>query len=316
MTDVPFAKYEATGNDFIVISARDLGFDRRGRGLRARRLTHLSRAILARHTGVGADGLFVVWPPANPKHHAAVQIFNADGSEAEMSGNGIRCAAAWLARSIRSQAAFKNVKRLHEVAIALRQIMVETAAGLKEVKLEGIKYGQEFFRVAMGKPILEPKQIPFGAGGVSAPVVRYPLPTSRGSIEVTVTSMGNPHCSTLVKSFDDLDWRPLGQEIERHPLFPRRTNVEFVRPVSRREIEVRFWERGVGETASSGTGSSAAVIASVLNGLTDRTVTVKTLGGDLNVKWSAANQIFLAGPVRQVATGFYRYDDRSDFAPR
>jgi len=316
MTDVPFAKYEAAGNDFLVISARDLGFDRRGRGLRARHLAHLSRAILARHTGVGADGLFVVWPPADPGHQAAVQIFNADGSEAEMSGNGIRCAGAWLASGIRSQSAFRSAKRLREVVSALGRIMIETGAGLKELKLEGRRQGQEFFRVAMGTPILEPREIPFGDGGVASPVVRYPLATSRGPIEVTVTSMGNPHCSILLKSFDDLDWRALGGEIERHPLFPRRTNVEFVKPVSRREIEVRFWERGVGETASSGTGSSAAVVASVLNGLADRAVKVRTQGGSLDVKWSSANQIFLTGPVRRVASGTYQYDDRRAFAGR
>ncbi|HEY6290364.1 MAG TPA: diaminopimelate epimerase [Terriglobia bacterium] len=315
MTDVPFAKYEATGNDFIVIAARDLGFERRGGASRARRLVHLARAILARHTGVGADGLFVVWPPADPKHQAAVQIFNADGSEAEMSGNGIRCAAAWLMDCIRPRSAFDGQERLLDPAINLSEIRIETAAGLKELKYQDPKHGETFFRVAMGKPILEPKQIPFGADGVSAPVVRYPLPTSIGSIEVTVTSMGNPHCSTLLSSLDDLDWRALGREIERHPLFPNRTNVEFVRAVSRREIEVRFWERGVGETASSGTGSSAAAVAAALNGLTDRSVTVKTPGGDLHVKWSSDNQILLTGPVRHVASGTYEYDDRSDFDP-
>ena len=121
--------------------------------------------------------------------------------------------------------------------------------------------------------------------------------------------MGNPHCSTFVDNFDDLDWRSLGREIERHPFFPNRTNVEFVRVIGPSEIEARFWERGVGETASSGTGSSAAAVASALNGLTGRRIRVNTPGGALNVEWSRSNQVFLTGPVRRIAQGKFDYQE-------
>lgn len=289
-----FAKYHAAANDFIVVSAADLGLGRHGIGGESKKLAALARAILARHTGLGADGLFVIWPAMEPKHDAAVKVLNADGSEAEMSGNGIRCAAAWLLRD----------------RPRLRRLAIETAAGVKTAELIHAASGQMVFRVAMGEPILDPKRVPFEGPGAVAPIVRYALPTSQGRAEVTVTSMGNPHCSTFVDNFDDLDWRSIGREIERHPFFPNRTNVEFVRVLGPSEIEVRFWERGVGETASSGTGSSAATVAAVLNGLTARKVRVETPGGELQVEWSAANQVFLTGPVQHIAEGKYEYHDQ------
>ena len=290
---VPFAKYHAAGNDFIIVPAADLGLRRRGNTERSRKMAALARAILDRRIGVGADGLFVVAPPADPKHNAGVRIFNADGSEAEMSGNGIRCAAAWLL----------------ERSPRLKRLEIETAANLKIAELIRARRGEMVFRIAMGKPILDPKLIPFRGEGAVAPVVRFVLPTSFGRREVTVTSMGNPHCSTFVKSFGDLDWRSLGREIERHPLFPNRTNVEFIRALGRKAIEVRFWERGVGETASSGTGSSAAAVASALNGFAARRVVVKTPGGTLEVEWPASNEVFLTGPVRRIARGRFDYDE-------
>lgn len=314
MNTVPFVKYQAAGNDFIVVPAKDLGSGGRGRPTPAR-LESLARAILARHTGIGADGLLVVRPPAKPKHHLALQIFNADGSEAEMSGNGIRCAAAWLLDRVPIGRALGDVEKMLDIAMALMRIDIETPAGVKTVEHVHTRRSERFFRVAMGKPVLQPAKIPFGAAGVAAPVNRYPLPTSLGVKEATVTSMGNPHCSLFVESFDELDWRALGREIERHPLFPNRTNVEFVRVISAREIEVRFWERGVGETASSGTGSSAAAVAAALNGLTGRKVRVKTPGGELEVQWAKSNEVFLTGPVRVVSRGEYEYDDRNAPTP-
>jgi diaminopimelate epimerase len=296
IAEVPFAKYHAAGNDFIVVSAADLGSRGRSPESQFKSLQILARAILDRHIGVGADGLFVVSEAQDPKHHAAVRIFNADGSEAEMSGNGIRCAAASLL----------------EAKPKLKRLAIETAAGVKIAELVGAGpgrggSGETTFRIAMGKPILNPKRIPFHVEGAGSPVIRYPLPTSIGEQEVTVTSMGNPHCSMFVDCFDDFDWRALGREIERHPLFPNRTNIEFIRAIGRKQIEVRFWERGVGETASSGTGSSAAAVASVLNGLTGRRVKVNTPGGTLDVEWSRSNQVFLTGPVRRIARGKFDY---------
>ncbi len=298
---IPFAKYQASGNDFVIVRARDLPLGGRAGPAQSPRLAALARAILARHTGIGADGLFVAAPPDDATHHLAVRIFNADGSEAEMSGNGIRCSAAWLLDN--GELRGTRGKRLAALAI-------ETAAGLKKIECVGGRQGDWIFRVNMGKPILEPGKIPFGGEGAKAPVVGYNLPVSQGTQAVTVTSMGNPHCSLFVEDFTNLDWRALGREIERHPLFPNRTNVEFVRILSRRRIEVRFWERGVGETASSGTGSSAAAVAASLNGLAQRKVRVKTLGYELEVDWTRAGEVYLTGPARLVGGGYYEYGEQ------
>jgi diaminopimelate epimerase len=163
------------------------------------------------------------------------------------------------------------------------------------------------FRVGMGEPVLDPEKIPFRGVTVSTPVVGFLLPTSQGTLNVTVTSMGNPHCSTFVTDFGALDWQSAGREIENSRLFPKRTNVEFVRVHSRHEVEVRFWERGVGPTASSGTGSCGAVVACVLNGLTDRKVRVRTLAGALEVSWLKNGEVTLTGPVERIADGVYFY---------
>jgi diaminopimelate epimerase len=278
-------------------------------------LSKFAAAILDRHTGIGADGLVVMMVPRNKKHDARVRFFNADGSEAEMSGNGIRCAGAFLV----------------EPFPAKRTFLIETAAGLKSVEKLREARGKWLFRVGMGAPVLAPAKIPFKAGHYPEPIKGYPLRTQQGVLPITVTSLGNPHCSVFVRSFDplvlraagvgpngvrpgasaagpyDLGWESLGREIETNPLFPNRTNVEFVKVISRKEIAVRFWERGVGHTMSSGTGSCAAVVASILNGLTDRQVRVRTEAGSLQVAWLEGGEVILTGPVEGIAKGTYNY---------
>ena len=276
---IPFAKFHGLGNDFIVTS---------GRGL-PRSLAPLAREMLDRHTGVGADGFIVLLPPRSSRHDARARFFNADGSEAEMSGNGIRCAGALLAGRKKGN----------------RRLSIETAAGVKTLDRINSGKGSWLFRVGMGRPEFDPPRIPFKAGEFPPPVVGFPLRTHRGVLPVSVTSMGNPHCTLFVGDFAAVDWHGLGREIERNELFPRRTNVEFVKVISRREIEVRFWERGVGETASSGTGSCGAAVACILNGLTDRKVRVKTRAGVLEVAWPQDGEITLTGPVVRVAQGKY-----------
>lgn len=253
-------------------------------------LSRLAKAICERHTGIGADGFLLVEPPKDSANHARVRFFNADGSEAEMSGNGIRCAGAFLIES-------GGVKS---------PLRVETLAGVKLLALVEREPGMWIFRVSMSRPILDPAEIPFRAKNVRASVVRYPLALKTGKTEVTVTSMGNPHCSLFVKSFERIDWPAVGREIETHRMFPNRTNVEFVRVVSRREIEVRYWERGVGITASSGTGSCAAAVASILNGFSQRRVRVRTMAGPLEVEWPEGGEVFLTGPAHWIAEGVYR----------
>jgi len=279
--EIPFVKYHGLGNDFLVALASDV----------PRALPDFVRKILDRHIGVGGDGFIVVMKAATKVHDARIRFFNADGSEAEMSGNGIRCAGAFLIEG-------KSWKRTLEI---------ETAAGLKSLgKMRGSN-GKWTFRVRMGSPILEAGRIPFKPSDVSSPVLRYRLRTCRGELPVTVTSMGNPHCSVFVADFEKVDWPNLGQEIEQNEHFPNRTNVEFVRLLSRNEIEVRFWERGVGHTMSSGTGSCAATVAAILNGLTDRRVRVRTEAGTLEVAWPQGGEVWLTGPVERVMKGKYYY---------
>lgn len=280
---ISFSKFHGLGNDFIVTRV----------GKFACEYNNLAQSICERHTGVGADGLLLVLNPRIKRNHGLVRFFNADGSEAEMSGNGIRCAGAFLMR--------ENARR--------EALRIETAAGVKELKLtstpqEGRK-GKWLFRVNMGKPILEPAKIPFVAGKHPSPVVGYPIRTTQGVLAATVTSMGNPHCSIFVEDYSRIPWEEVGREIERSPLFPNRTNVEFVRIVSKRQIEVRYWERGVGKTMSSGTGSCGAVVASILNGFTGRAVKVCTLAGTLEVAWPQEKEIFLSGPAELIAEGSY-----------
>jgi diaminopimelate epimerase len=277
--EIPFAKYQGLGNDFLVARESDV----------PRGLSDFARRILDRHTGVGGDGFIVVMKPENKAHDARIRVFNADGSEAEMSGNGIRCVGAFLLER-------KGRKRLLEI---------ETVAGLRTLEPRKAREGKWAFRVGMGAPILEAARIPFKAADTASPILRFPLGTHCGNVPVTVTSMGNPHCSVLVPDFENADWLRLGQEIEHDEHFPNRTNVEFVRLVSQNEIEVRFWERGVGHTMSSGTGSCAATVAAILNGLTDREVQVRTEAGALEVAWPQDCEVFLTGPVERVVRGKY-----------
>ena len=304
--NVRFVKFHGLGNDWLVAGAEGL----------ARSLAKFARAILDRHTGIGADGLLVIMAPQNKKHHARVRFFNADGSEAEMSGNGIRCAGAFLA----------------ERSPAKRTLLIETAAGVKTLEKVKEGKGKWLFRVGMGAPVLEPNEIPFKAGHYPAPIKGYPLRTQQGVLPVTVTSQGNPHCSVFVRNFDplvpcaarvepngirpvasaagpsNLGWERLGREIETNPLFPNRTNVEFVKVISRKEIAVRFWERGVGHTMSSGTGSCAAAVACILNGFTERQVRVRTDAGPLQVAWPENGEVILTGPVERIGYGTYTYE--------
>ena len=281
MTKVPFAKFHGLGNDFVVVGAEGLPHS----------LSKFVPAILDRHKGIGADGLLVVMPPHNKKNAARVRFFNADGSEAEMSGNGIRCAGAFLA----------------ELSPVRRTFLIETAAGLKSLQKVEEEKGKWLFRVGMGAPVLEPAKIPFKAGDFPPPIKGFALRTQRGVVQATVTSLGNPHCSIFVADFSSLEWESLGREIETNPLFPNRTNVEFVNVISRKEIAVRFWERGVGHTLSSGTGSCAATVASILDDRTERQVHVQTQAGSLLVAWPENGEIILTGPVERIAQGTYNY---------
>lgn len=268
---VPFVKTEALGNDFLLIEKNDAGGD----------FSALAQRICDRRRGVGADGV-VFWEEAAGKTYR-VRIFNMDGSEAECSGNGLRCMAAYL---------FRDRNLAGEVSL-------ETVSGVYTLKPSDGRYTAD-----MGIPELAAKAIPARFPGDPAQVVDVPLEVGSETHRVTCCATGNPHCSLFVTDFDRVE--TLGPAIERHPAFPNRTNVEFIRVISRSDIEVAFWERGAGRTPASGTGSCGAVVASVLNDRTDRKVTVHTENGDLEVEWRTDRRLSLTAEAAVVASGEYR----------
>jgi diaminopimelate epimerase len=233
-------------------------------------LSAVARAICDRHTGVGADGWMLVAPPDSSDADGAIQLYNSDGSTAEISGNGTRCAAALLVRQ----------------GYAAGVVRVRTGAGIKTLRLLR-RHGTAFeFEMNMGRP------------EITAP--RFDLPLSTGPRDVTLLWVGNPQCAVPVGDFD-FDWRKMGVEIESHPHFPRRTNVSFILPVARHAIEARFWERGAGETMSSGTGSTGAAAAAMVRGMVESPVEVRTPAGPLDVRLEG--DVYLTGPAEIVAEG-------------
>lgn len=271
-----FVKTHALGNDFILVERAGV----------AGPLDGLARKICNRHFGVGADGL-ILWEQRNDVFH--LQIFNSDGSEAECSGNGLRCAAAYLMEFGRWRGP---------------EIRLQTASGIYTLRRDG-----PAFEADMGVPQLHPEQIPFAPdasnGGALDAVVNYPLKLDGEEIRITACSTGNPHCSIFVEALDDETVKRVGPRLEHHRSFPNRTNVEFVHVLNDREIEVAFWERGAGWTYASGTGSCAAVVAAVLNGRTGRRVTVHTRGGRLFVDWQDNGRLKLISTANVVAEGRY-----------
>ncbi len=250
-------------------------------GIPERLYPDLARQICHRYLGVGADGLELVFPrgrDSRPEVDAAIRIFNSDGSEAEISGNGTRCVAAWLIDAKGGR------ETLH----------IATKAGVKKLRLTGRDGDCFFLEMSMGRPIYEEED------------VGCLLETQSGTQTVTVVNVGNPQCALMVESLD-LDWRALGRQIETHPRFPDRANVSFVRVLDRNTIDVRFWERGAGETASSGTGSTGATVAAILSGNVESPVKVVTAGGDMNVRWEDED-VILEGPAVIVARGEYRWN--------
>lgn len=278
-----FTKLHGLGNDFLVASP--------GGEPAVPEAGDFARRICDRHTGVGADGLIFLIPEKGEPARAGFRVFNADGSEAEISGNGLRCAAAFLASS---------------GIIVSPKVLFRTAAGERPSEIIASKSSFFEVRIGLGAPRLTSKDIPFDDGRVHDRIVDYPLAVIQRPFPVTCVSMGNPHCSLFFDHFPSRgEWRGIGAEIESHPFFPSRTNVEFIRVIGRNEIEVLFWERGVGETLASGTGSAAAAVASMLKGLTDRAVTVRTAMGSLKVEWLEGGEVLQTGPAEVVFSGDY-----------
>jgi diaminopimelate epimerase len=214
-----------------------------------------------------------------------LRIFNCDGSETECSGNGLRCTAAYLIESGRWPKP---------------QIQLRTVSGIYTLTRIGEEYEAD-----MGVPGLRPEVIPFVASSSVDRVVDYPLDVDGESVRITACSTGNPHCSLFLKELDEGVIHRLGSKLERHPAFPNRTNVEFIRVLNERELQVEFWERGVGPTWASGTGSCGATVAAILNGRTGRDVTVHTRAGKLRVEWPEHGRLKLTSTAKVVAEGRY-----------
>jgi diaminopimelate epimerase len=276
-----FHKYQALGNDFIVMRESELRTVTTNYGEFARR-------ICDRHFGAGADGLEVVLDRKTiDDADFEIRLYNADGGETPISGNGTRCVAAYLC------VAERWLKP---------KLRIATATGVKALSLIDREGGLCVFKMEVGIPKFASTEIPLNFDPPLEKVIRQKLNVDGQEIEFTATSMGNPHCSIFIDDFASLDWRSLGAKLEVHPAFPERTNVEFVRVVSRNEIEVRFWERGVGETLASGTGSCGAALAAMHN-LVERTVTVKTVQGQLEVEWRSDDVVLQTGEARAVYSG-------------
>ena len=239
------------------------------------------------HFGVGSDGIILICP--SDKADARMRMFNADGSEGKMCGNGIRCVGKYLYE--------------HGLVGGRTEITVDTLSGVKTLRLTVENGEVTGVRVNMGAPILEPAQIP--ARFDESPAVRVPLIIDEKLYRVTAVSMGNPHCVTFLKEdVDSLDLEKLGPKFEHHPAFPERVNTEFLNVVGENELKMRVWERGSGETWACGTGACASAVASVLCGLCDRSkpILLHLRGGDLTIEY-AEDAVYMTGPAANVFEG-------------
>ncbi len=270
-----FTKMQGIGNDYVYVNCFEEDI---------KNPSELSIAISDRHFGVGSDGLIMIMP--SPIADARMRIFNADGSEAQMCGNGIRCVA----------------KYLYEYGIKKSDRMtIETAAGLKTIELTAANGGVTQIKVEMGTPELLRNEIPML--GENKQVINEPLQVNDTVLYVTCVSMGNPHCITFVDDVDSVVLDVTGKAIENHELFPERINAHFVQQISANKVKMRTWERGSGETLACGTGAVATGVACVLNNLTERAIGTQLPGGELKVEWTDDNKTFMTGPAEIVFTG-------------
>lgn len=274
MSAIAFVKMEGTGNDFVLVDA-----------LRGKNpvTASVARRLADRRRGVGCDQVLVALPSRGETADVRMQIFNQDGSEAEMCGNGIRCLALYL----KSRGIVRSA-----------EMRVETRAGLMIPRIVGREV-----RVDMGPARLEASEIPVALSGR---VVDRPLRVGDLEPRITCVSMGNPHAVLFVPRVDDFPVLSLGPRIEHHHLFPERTNVEFVEVQSRSRLRMRVWERGAGETPACGTGACAALVAACLNERTGRKVRIDLPGGSLEVEWLKNGHVTLKGPAVEVFQGEIR----------
>lgn len=275
--ELAFTKMHGAGNDFVVLD-----------GIRETlpALEPLARRLLDRRFGIGGDQLLVARPSATADFR--MDIYNPDGSRAEMCANGIRAFYQWLRRHGHTSE---------------DEIAVETLAGIVRPRAAG----PGLVTVDMGRPVLMPEKIPtrLGAGG-DGPVLDVPLAVDGETLRVSAVSMGNPHCIVVVDDVEAAPVERLGPRIEHHPAFPNRVNVEFVQLMTRSRVRQRTWERGTGETLACGSGACAVAVASMLRGATDRELEIELRGGTLRISWPADDAaVFMTGPAAEVFSGHF-----------
>ena len=271
-----FTKMQGCGNDYVYVNGFENKIDNPNK---------LSEIVSDRHFGIGSDGLIVINP--SEKADFKMSMYNADGSEGKMCGNGIRCVAKYV---------YDN-KMTDKTTIT-----VETLSGIKTLELNVKNDKVETVKVNMGTPILLPKDVPVVSD--KDKVVDEPIVIDDKEYRITCVSMGNPHAITFIENTDDLEIETIGPKFENNPIFPDRVNTEFIQVLDRNTVKMRGWERGSGETFACGTGACATVVACVLNGLTDDKVTVKLLGGDLFIEYNREeNTVYMTGPAKVSFTG-------------
>ena len=269
-----FTKLQATGNDFILIEADRMRRD----------WAKLAQAMCDRRFGVGSDGLILLLKSKVADFR--MRMFNPDGSEAEVCGNGLRCFARYVVSS--------------GPADARRSITIETSAGIKTALPQD--RGSRF-QVDMGEPRFRPEDLPVAVTVNRVPMVDYPVNVAGKKLRLTFVSMGNPHGVCFVDDVGEFTLCDIGPRVEHHELFPRRVNFEIAHVVSRREIDARVWERGAGETLSCGTGACAIAVAARLHDYVDSPVDIRLPGGTLSVKWDRKGSVYLTGPAELVFMG-------------
>jgi len=272
-----FTKMHGAGNDYVYVNCfEETVSDPAATAIK----------VSNRNFGIGSDGLILIMP--SDKADVRMRMFNSDGSESEMCGNGIRCVAKYA---------------YDHGIVSKTEITAETGAGILTLQLfpdAGNKVNR--VRVNMGPPRLSREEIPMN-GSPSAQVVAEELTVLDKTFTITCVSMGNPHCIIYVDDVDSFPVATYGPLIENHQLFPRRTNVEFIQIISRTEVKQRTWERGAGETLACGTGASAVCVAGVLNNVTDRKILNHLAGGDLELEWVENGPVFMTGPAAEVFSG-------------
>ncbi|MCI9177719.1 MAG: diaminopimelate epimerase [Clostridia bacterium] len=271
-----FYKMQGLGNDYVYLDCT--------KEKEPKKPEQLARMISNRNFGVGSDGLILICESSIAD--LKMRMFNSDGSEAQMCGNGIRCVA----------------KLVYELGlIKSHTVQIETIAGIKELRLNLAGGKVRTVTVDMGEPILTPEEIPIEINKKENSVVQIQI--KQKEFNATCVSMGNPHAVIFVDNVEKFEVEKYGSILETHPIFPQKANIEFAQIIDRKTIKMRVWERGAGETLACGTGACATLVAAVLNEKTDQKVRIELLGGNLEIEWKEDNHIYMTGPAVTVFKG-------------